>query len=79
MLKFLFNRIQTETKHGEIHLTDCEIQTLLCSVYPNIPYRKVITIYIISDTRSYKICFLNISCKDESLQLMFKKINNEKH
>jgi hypothetical protein len=44
-----FNRIQTEIKHGEIHLTDCEIQTLLCSVYPNIPYRKVITPNNISD------------------------------
>ena len=44
-----FNRIQTEIKHGEIHLTDCEIQTLFSSVYPNIPYGKVITPNNISD------------------------------
>ena len=43
MLKFLFNRIQTETKHGEIHLTDCEIHTLLYPVYPHLPFEKVIT------------------------------------
>ena len=41
-----FNRIQTEIKHGEILLTDCKIQTLMCSVYPYLTYRKVITLNI---------------------------------
>ena len=43
MVKFLFNQIQTETKHAEIHLTDCEIHTLLYPVYPHLPFEKVIT------------------------------------